>query len=347
MKIFFIVFAISLMFLACQNSLLPEIEEFSKENKERKTTIVDSKKVVLLEGVSIEYLGKSLDEKTNIITDALASVLGRSINDVCETFFSTEDIESILKTTIDSVTIPNLLEPTNKDLQLIKKDFPELTEKEIKENWEEISNIYYDQLSALSLENVLNEITNNSTRYISAHSIYETIPLTRYELGAILMHPINALSLSKQRQLTKQYMGSQNTINEKTDAFRHAILNIVMAKEGKGTKTQKINWANDFTTAHERGAKYLEKESEMDLHNNAVGRDYYNQNTEKIYGKFLWWTIEKGVKEPSYEKACIDIKSKAVNGIFIDRNLLLNQFNTISNINKLNLIYIIPDSKIY
>lgn len=34
-------------------------------------------------------------------------------------------------------------------------------------------------------------------------------------------------------------MGSKESVNTKTDAFRHAIWNVVMAKEGWGKKVQR------------------------------------------------------------------------------------------------------------
>jgi hypothetical protein len=36
--------------------------------------------------------------------------------------------------------------------------------------------------------------------------------------------------------------------DDKSDAFRHAIWCIVMAKEGVGLKNAKMNWARDFSS---------------------------------------------------------------------------------------------------
>lgn len=161
----------------------------------------------------------------------------------------------------------------------------------------------------------------------------------------MLKHPFSAIGLKKQRDisynLTKSYYSSYMSVDNKADAFRHSIWNIVMAKEGWGLKKEKLSWAEDFSTAHEQGIKYDGVASEMDLHNNKVGRYFYDNKVSKKYTKILWWKIETGVKEPSYDEFCKIIYSKSQSVIFIDMSTTLSKFKDMERkVSTTDLIYI-------
>ena len=79
----------------------------------------------------------------------------------------------------------------------------------------------------------------------------------------------------------------------------------------------------------------------MDLHNNKVGRYFYDNKVSKKYTKILWWKIETGVKEPSYDEFCKIIYSKSQSAIFIDMSTTLSKFKDMERkVSTTDLIYI-------
>jgi len=143
-------------------------------------------------------------------------------------------------------------------------------------------------------------------------------------------------------------MPSNRALNNKADAFRHAIWNVAMAKESWGKKKTKLSWAKEFSEAHEKSWRYREYESEMDLHNNKVGQDFYNDNSTQKTKKIIGITFYTGVTEPSYEEACIFLREKALNSYFINKEIELEDFkNTLTEISVTDLVYIVNDVNTY
>lgn len=267
-------------------------------------------------------------------------------------------MSEILTNVFINTEIPELIEPSEDDIKKLQNDFPKMSEKEIIDNLETISKVYQNEVSSIAFDGIIEACTNQSSLFAqrSAGDIYLKIDddiITLAEVAACLKHPFSAMNLIKQKnksfELTEKYMKYAEHTDEKSDAFRHAIWNVVMAKEGWGLKNEKIAWANDFATAHEEGKKYDGLASEMDLHNNKVGRKYYDSHSSKKYTKILWWKIETGVNEPSYEAACSDIKRKAVSSVFVNKDQfsLGNGKNKINSIDSNSLVYIIPDYTVY
>lgn len=138
--------------------------------------------------------------------------------------------------------------------------------------------------------------------------------ITIYEVGAVLKHPFSALKLSKVKQksyeLTEQYMDGKEETRNKVDAFRHGIFSIALAKEGVGSKNKRLRWAKDFSSAHEKGYKYTDYSTEMDLHNNTVGLNFYDRMSKRRYKKILFIKMEVSPDEPSYADCCIYLKGQ-------------------------------------
>ncbi|MBP5576758.1 MAG: hypothetical protein J6X67_08375 [Treponema sp.] len=155
--------------------------------------------------------------------------------------------------------------------------------------------------------------------------------ITVYEVAAALKHPFSAVKLKKvidkSYDLTEEYMGGEpDTMNTKTDAFRHAIFSIALAKEAWGTKGMKLKWAKDFSEAHEKGYKYIKYDAEMDFHNNKVGLRYYDRNTKRRYQNLIIAKVEKSPDEPSYGECCNYLKQNAENAVFVDERLPFAEF---------------------
>jgi hypothetical protein len=314
--------------------------------------------VRLFDGVTTEDLGIDLEQNVSRLRAGLSIKTGRSVLATDELSLSIEEVSSLIDSEINNIVIPELFEPQAEDIDLISLDFPGLTEEEIVAELSTIRRIYQDQIGALVLNTIVDtldvEVLDSnfarSAGYKDDAFFYGNYDITTYEIGAMLRHPLSALSLNAQRdkafELSLQYMGDTNNVNDKVDAFRHAILNVVMAKYGFGLRGEKIAWARDFTTAHEQGSRNKGAESQMDLHNNDVGLRYFQDNSSKKYTKILFIKIETGTKEPSYEAAAAAIKAKAIAGTYVDQNRT-DAINVIKGINADALVYIEPDSKVY
>lgn len=208
------------------------------------------------------------------------------------------------------------------------------------ENLNTIGKIYQNIVVANIDDDIIEKIQESSFARYSKYSVGGAV-ITIHEIAACLKHPFSAISLQTQKDnaesYTTKYMGTGEGLNTKKDAFRHAILNVALAKEGWFLKDEKLSWAYDMGTAHEQGARYVEKESEMDLHNNEVGRNIYDLNSPKTYGSFLWWTVETGVDEKNYDFYCSIIKNRLNSAVFVDKKLSFqNVLNNIQNQDKKN-----------
>lgn len=209
-------------------------------------------------------------------------------------------------------------EDLEKNIQIIMDDIDGITRQEVIDNYAEIAEIYNTQVKILFI-NEIDKKNRTITNRVSRHTIddglyYDDDLLTWQELAAIAKNAIMAPTLpgaiETTYSLTADVYGDnrKEEMNNEVDAFRHCTLNIILAKHGIGLKDWKLNWARDFATAHEQGAKYYRYDSEMDLHNNSIGRGYYNSKTKK---KKVWF-VEVGVSgEPSYSDIRRDIKTKA------------------------------------
>lgn len=75
----------------------------------------------------------------------------------------------------------------------------------------------------------------------------------------------------------KRYENGHSKSN-KGNAFRHALWNVLIAKESlEKTKNDKksANWAQKVTDLYEKVTQNSILDEQMDLHNNAIGRDLF------------------------------------------------------------------------
>lgn len=332
--------------VGCSNVILEKDSSpsVSYQRDEDVLSLLEKTEINLPDDVSIEKIGIDKEFYIDSFTERAALKFNRSVSSK-NIVIDEDELISIIDEAVSNYEIPELVSPTDVDIEKISELLPGLSEEEIVNNLETIGKIYQDIVVANVDDEILEKIKDDSLARYSTYEISGTT-ITLHEIAACLKHPFSALTLKTQKELaetnTDKYMGTGSGLNNKKDAFRHAVLNVTMAKEGWGLKSAKLAWAYDMATAHEQGARYVEKESEMDLHNNEVGRRVYDLNTPITYGQFLWWTVENGVSEKSYDFYCNIIKQKINTSKFIDKTLSYNVVK--SNIQKENndtLVYIV------
>lgn len=352
------VLCMALTAFGCKNQfeIIAQEEQIGvDEYDEAVVSFLDNTEVILRDGINRNEIGKTLQGYTTYLENRVSTKIGRSVL-ANESIFSGEDIAEILGNVVSESDLPELLAPTEIDLEKIKLDFPRLTDEEIIENIEIISQIYQSEIALLAIDDIVSGCDARAYSSRSAGDYHVNIgddTITLAEVAACLKHPFSACGLIKQKDkafsLTEEYMGHATRVDEKSDAFRHAMWNIVMAKEGWGLKKEKMSWARDFATAHEEGVKYDGLASEMDLHNNRAGLRYYDEKASKKYKKILWFKIEVGVSEPSYGEAAQAIKKRAIESTLVDESLVSLEVgkNMIASLAENELVHIEPDDTIY
>ncbi|MEX2349554.1 MAG: hypothetical protein WD554_01625 [Flavobacteriaceae bacterium] len=79
-------------------------------------------------------------------------------------------------------------------------------------------------------------------------------------------------------QMCDTLFGKAHHKNNQTNAFRHALWNILIAKNvyNKNESVDKsVAWAKKITDMHEKLAPNATLEMEMDIHNNEIGRTLF------------------------------------------------------------------------
>lgn len=109
-------------------------------------------------------------------------------------------------------------------------------------------------------------------------------------------------------QICDSIYGNAHHGDNKPNAFRHALWNILIARRAfKVLKTNEkaIRWSEKITTLHETLMPNPPLEREMDLHNNMMGRKYFielqDASEEKIID-FLKLKLEEAVQIKTVEE---------------------------------------------
>ena len=109
--------------------------------------------------------------------------------------------------------------------------------------------------------------------------------------------------------------------NNVTNAFRHALWNILIAKKcsrWRGNTRKAIRFAQKVTDWHEAFSPNEPLEREMDTHNNHVGRKIFIQNDERSTRLFIEVLLEK-VEDAKMVYSSEDIKKYSNDLVFIEK----------------------------
>lgn len=276
--------------------------------------------------------------KVSLPSNYNKSVLSLSLSDLQNQFYSASTVGLLkVKSSEDmGITLermasltdnvlskyPNLDSLSANDISIIKRDFIGMDEKSIPENIDVIDSFYtalsrYDLVRALSTENLSPSLVRS--RVTAEYLGYD---LNSEEFWYFVWHPALASPIkkatNKAKELTDSNYPKSEKWRDKADAFRHAIWNVLICKyigEDKNEISDCTKKAEDFTTKHETGATKpswmtdldWELDKQMDLHNNAQGRKYFES---------VAWIVKVGlfkvkrVRAPSEEEIVSGIKGK-------------------------------------
>src|SRR5690554_847238 len=113
---------------------------------------------------------------------------------------------------------------------------------------------------------------------IKSMSIKQLFMLVRtFSVNPMYFFPTHRATI-KTVQICDDIFGKKHHKNNVTNAFRHALWNILIAKKcfAKNNSVEKsVTWAKIITDLHEKLAPNSELEMTMDLHNNEIGRNLF------------------------------------------------------------------------
>lgn len=264
----------------------------------RKNVVYEGKKVLLMEGLDEDFLNYDLDNIGETINNSLPSD-SRNIGGGQIPAIPYDKLKQIIESVKNTHDIPDLSNLDSETVAKIMSDFPENTFDEVFSDIEKLAMFYQKQVSKLVVDKVIEELKTNKSRSLTPYGDgeyntdddlyhWDDNEFTEAELMACLKHPLSAAFLLQVRDkafalTAKVFNGKSGQTDNRLDAFRHAALNVLLARMGVGLKFEKIAWAKDIGKAHEAPPRYNYQASEMDLHNNAIGVDFYRDNSTAIY----------------------------------------------------------------
>ncbi|WP_117879314.1 DUF6973 domain-containing protein [Aureibaculum luteum] len=140
-----------------------------------------------------------------------------------------------------------------------------------------------------------------------------------------IRHPLSfgpaLLATYQTVKISDELYGKLHHKNNVTNAFRHALWNILIAKKcsrWRGNTRRAIRFAQQVTDWHEEFSPNEPLEKEMDSHNNHVGRKIFIQNDERNTQQFIDVLIEK-VAEAKMIYSVEDIKKYSNDLVYIEK----------------------------
>jgi len=279
--------------------------------------------------------------KVNLPTNYNESVLSLSLFDLQNQFY-TNNTGGIMKSKsseftgitleemnqiIDGILIkyPKLDSLTIDEIEKININFPDLSSDEIAENINVIDSFYtslvrYDLVRELTKAE--SKSNTKASKVSSSSNEYLGLELNSAEFWYLVWHPSLASPINKAKEMANSltasnYPGS-SAYQNKADAFRHGIWNVLICKYVGLDRNEISNCteaAEEFSTKHETGADKpdnmtdidWELDKKMDLHNNAQGRKYFESVAWIV--KVGWFKVKR-VRAPSEDEIVTGIKTK-------------------------------------
>lgn len=93
----------------------------------------------------------------------------------------------------------------------------------------------------------------------------------------LMVFPTNKATI-RTMQICDKIYGDTHHGDNKANAFRHALWNILIAKKAMKmgrSKEGALSWADEITSLHEKLMPNPPLERTMDLHNNKIGRKFF------------------------------------------------------------------------
>ena len=200
-------------------------------------------------------------------------------------------LDSIALVNYENDYLEQQAQQANTNFEMIRQDFPTLTEAQIKEHIEVIDNYYQQNLDYVVLEDIAENVglLADKTSIVKTTTnakgpVVTTIIISTAIVGiwGLVNYYAAKRSAREAETAARKYFGTAGGGNDRADAFTHITLNVFLAKNYigiipiKSIKTAFAKFASDY---HENNGNNAVDSKEMDFHNNAIGRQIYKDNT--------------------------------------------------------------------
>ncbi len=233
--------------------------------------------------------------------------------------------------------------------EMIRNDFPTLTEEQIADNMDLIDE-YYSQ--NLDYETIAGLADKTSAEQKLQKSKFEIAYKSNSDLGRVwciiteFQNPWNLIvpvitgplpirtgEFSYIRALISIYYASKRAeeystseypslskTDTKRDAFRHVLWSSLLARYywTVSSKSTRLRFAEAVGNANEDCGSNSDDGIHMDYRNNRIGRELFNQNTSYLKKRVWFVTITYGLNLPSTSRLRDLTRSKVIGGRFIN-----------------------------
>lgn len=303
-KLSLLIFAFIIM--SCNDDTIQSLdkkEQSTNQVKKFKGLVVNHRFDTSLEEIKNTKKGNGVfgfykKERSNHLKTKGIAFRGGGIDDL-----STEVIAKMVEeVSNDFPYANNISQEINADM--IRNDFPGLSDEEIEKNIEIIEEYYQKNLDYVVFGKLAKR-NNNNELMRKPNAEYAKISCLR-KLGVIKSYggtfgvasAYNALwyAWKEASKFSKEAFPGTNSKDNKQDAYRHVIWSALLCHYYRtiSSKTPKLRFAKAIGDANEKCVKNREDSEQMDYHNNAIGRNLYDRNTP--YRKFLWMVV--GLRSP-------------------------------------------------
>lgn len=287
-----------------------------------------------------EVLGYVETDFQSLYLNELRSLNGRTQATLDEVSYPTiDELADLVE--IHAQKYPDTDALEKEDIDSIKKHFPDLSEAELDKNMIKIAayyekNLQYDVIKALS-KNGVTKPSNGREQYAYGLCDREFWIVAGRIYAADAVRDATNDAFAYTDEIYPKPTWSQ--YQDRADAFRHAIWNMLIAKYYAQKKRDKLAGfilAADFTRAHEScniSDGSPDYDVEMDLHNNHVGLLYFSRVVTQRNRKGIFRRDE--IIAPDNATIKTDIKSMADNAVGASANV-----NAVRNVSSEDLVFI-------
>ena len=254
--------------------------------------------------------------------------------------------------------------------EMIKNDFPTLTEEQIAENMDLIDQYYSQNLDYETIAGLANtEITQTKTPRVNQQAKIGSANATNNQIHKMwciirkFQNPWHIISpvvtggkirtgeFSYIRSLISIYYASTraerystyefpnlSSSDTKRDAFRHVFWSSLLARYywTVSSKSKRLKFAEAVGNANETCGGNEIDGMNMDFHNNRIGRELFNQNTSYKRKKVWFVRITYGLNLPSTSRLR-DLTTSKVNGArFISESSYPTESDRVNQIRRTN-----------
>jgi hypothetical protein len=326
---------VGLLIYSCQNE-----EGYSLEKQE---TAIDIANLVYFKGIPVNHrfktsivnLEKDASDKFNFILKEKR--IKNGIN-YARKGVETLDVEKFSEAVDESFKYFPYQEE-GFDLEMVKRDFPTLSEEQIAVNSEEIDSYYSRNLNDMVASRYV-DYDDNDDDWHGGGSNYNPTPpkmpaitdlkQAGEDTAACTLRELSIDWWDVKRYVAYYKAGAYATwnaalsyysigqTNTKRDSFRHTLWNGLLANHyyTMSAKKPRLDFAKDVADMNEKCGGNEQDSAAMDYHNNAIGRKIWDDDT--TYQSF--WGITYNIRNPSNSRLISLVKEKMNNILYIYKN---------------------------